>query len=216
MNGNSLKSQLEERKTNFSAQADERIKKIYEEGIGAVRESGIVERALNVGDRAPDFVLSNPLGRSVKLYDCLKEGPVLLTWYRGSWCPYCNLTLKALQEELPRFKAIGARLLALTPELPDRSLSLQEKGQLEFEVLSDRDNRVARKYGLVFELTREVAEIYGDKFKLKEHNGDEGNELPLAATYIIDRDGNIRYAFLDGDYRNRAEPSELTKLLGQL
>lgn len=209
----SLKSRLEERKSNFELKADEEKKRIYKEGLESVVESGIVSTAKQIGDKAPDFSLNNAVGNPVSLSEYLKKGDVVLTWYRGGWCPYCNLTLHALQQELPKFKANGANLIALTPELPDESISTSEKHELEFEVLSDIGNQVAREYGIVFQLTDEVAEIYNRSFGLNEYNGDESNELPLAATYIINQEGIIVYAFLDADYRNRAEPSELTEFL---
>ncbi len=208
-----LKSKLEERKANFSQKADDNKKRAYREGIESVENSGIVESAVQVGDTAPNFTLTNAVGDEVTLSEYLKEGRVVLTWYRGGWCPYCNLTLHALQEELPNFKANGANLIALTPELPNESISTTEKNELEFEVLSDVGNVVAREYGIVFKLTDEVAGMYNQSFALNTHNGDESNELPLAATYIIEQDGTISYAFLDADYRNRAEPAELTEFL---
>jgi peroxiredoxin len=204
-----LQEQLDEKRNRFNVTASEEKKEIYKEGIAAVANSGILEKALNVGDTAPDFTLINALGNSVRLYDALKNGSVILTWYRGGWCPYCNITLTALQEALPNFEAHGAQLLALTPELPDKSMSTAEKHQLDFEVLSDVDNLIGKQYGVVFELTPSVAAIYQSNFDLHGYNGNESNELPLAATYIIDKEANIRYAFLHPDYRYRAEPKEL-------
>ena len=207
---------LENRKSNFNQRADEKTKETYKEGLDAVLNSGILDSALNVGDIAPDFTLKNALGEEVSLKDYLKEGPVVLSWYRGGWCPYCNINLHYLQEELPNFQAEGANLIALTPETPDESISTAEKHELQFEVLSDLENKIGKKYGIVFQLTDEVAEIYNEKFNLNQHNGDNSNELPLAATYVIDMDGTIVYAFLDYDYRNRAEPSEITTFLKEL
>lgn len=207
---------LENRKSNFNQRADEKTKETYKEGLDAVLNSGILDSALNVGDIAPDFTLKNALGEEVSLKDYLKEGPVVLSWYRGGWCPYCNINLHYLQEELPNFQAEGANLIALTPETPDESISTAEKHELQFEVLSDLENKIGKKYGIVFQLTDEVAEIYNEKFNLNQHNGDNSNELPLAATYVIDTDGTIVYAFLDYDYRNRAEPSEITTFLQEL
>lgn len=209
----SLKSKLDEKKSNFEKNADETKKRIYNAGFEDVKNSDILSNAKQVGDAAPNFVLKNALGESVTLEDYLKEGPVVLTWYRGGWCPYCNLTLQQLQQELPNFKANNANLLALTPELPDQSISTTEKNDLEFEVLSDIGNKVAKDYGIVFSLTDAVAGIYNKSFDMNSHNGDTSNELPLAATYIINEEGKIEYAFLDTDYRNRAEPSEITAFL---
>ena len=215
-NGATLRSLLEQRKAEFAQTADEEKKRIYQDGIDAIRESGVVAGASKLGDQAPNFTLRNAVGESVELYDYLNKGPVILTWYRGGWCPYCNLTLKALQDELPEFTSLGATLIALTPELPDKSISTAEKIGLEFEVLSDLGNAVAREYGVVFQLMDEVAQIYNKSFNMKQYNGDDSNTLPLAATYIINRNREIVYAFLDEDYRNRAEPSELTDRLKAL
>lgn len=205
--------ELAARKESFNQKADESVKKAYKEGLTAVENTGILDNALNVGDKAPLFTLTNAVGEEISLESQLKKGPVVLVWYRGGWCPYCNINLHYLQEELPNFKAEGANLLALSPELPDQTISTAEKNELDFQVLSDLGNKVAREYGVVFKLTDEVAKRYNESFGLNQHNGDESNELPLAATYIINTDGVIEYAFLDVDYRNRAEPAELTEFL---
>lgn len=215
-NNTLLQSKLEEQKSNFSRKADDTKKKAYEEGITFVKESGFLYNAKKTGDVAPDFTLKNALGEPVQLSEYLKKGKVVLTWYRGGWCPYCNLTLNALQEELANFKKQGANLIALTPELPNESISTSEKNNLQFEVLSDVGNKVAKEYGIVFQLTGDVAELYNDAFAFHKHNGDTTNQLPLAATYIIDENGKIIYSFLDDDYRNRAEPSELTAFLQKI
>jgi peroxiredoxin len=209
----SLKTLLDAKRADFAAKAPDSKKKLYAEGIQAVADSGILESAVNVGDRAPHFSLTNATGNTVSLADELKKGPVVLTWYRGGWCPYCNITLRSLQNELSYFKAKGASLIALTPELPDKSLTTAEKNDLNFEVLSDVGNVVAKEYGIVFELIEGVADSYNKAFNLPEYNGDDSNQLPLAASYVINTDGTIVYAFLDADYRNRAEPSDIKKAL---
>lgn len=216
MNEVKLQTQLDELRDSFNSQAPQEVKTVYEAGVKTVDDSGITSKALQVGDTALDFSLTNAKGEMINLHDALKEGPVVLTWYRGGWCPYCNLTLQALEKALPEFKAAGAQLFALTPEVPDKSLSTAEKHALDFEVLSDIDNAVARQYGIVYQLTNEVAQIYASKFGLSDYNGNEKNELPLAATYVIDPQGKITYAFLEADYRKRAEPSEITAALNQL
>ncbi|MDX1350117.1 MAG: peroxiredoxin-like family protein [Putridiphycobacter sp.] len=212
----SLQSLLDERKANFEKTATDDKKQKYAEGLQAVRDSQIVENALQLGDIAPDFTLTNASGEAVNLYNELESGPVILMWYRGGWCPYCNITLHAMQENLPKFKAHGANLLALTPELPDSSMSTTEKNELAFQVLSDVDNRIARTYKVVFKLTEAVGNLYENGFGLSKYNGNNSNELPLAATYIIGQDKVIKYAFLDADYRNRAEPSEIIEVLNSL
>ncbi len=211
-----LDSLLNEKRVAFSNTASEDKKQVYNDGLESVKNSGILDKALNIGDKAPDFILNNQKGEPVTLYNELKNGPVILTWYRGGWCPYCNITLHYLQERLPDFRKAGASLMALTPELPDQSLSTTEKHNLEFLVLSDVANKIGKQYGVVFQLTQEVADIYQKAFGLHKYNGDESNELPLAATYVIDQNGIIQYAFLDADYRNRAEPDEIVAALAKL
>lgn len=211
-----LDALLDVKRQDGASKFTEEKKKIYADGIASVSDSGILDTALNVGDKALDFSLKNQLNQTVSLYDQLKDGPVVLTWYRGGWCPYCNITLHYLQDKLPEIKTAGATLLALTPELPDNSLNTSEKNNLEFSVLSDVGNVIGKNYGVVFKLTPEVATIYNNGFGLNEKNGDASNQLPLAATYVIDTNGIIQYAFLDADYTKRAEVSEIIAALKKL
>ena len=211
----SLAARLEARSEQAAGQLPADVRNEFAKGIAAVAESGILDRSKKTGDKAPDFALKNATGKEVRLSTLLKDGPVVLTWYRGGWCPYCNLALRALQEELPAFRQAGAQLVALTPELPDKSLDTTQKNELEFEVLTDLNHRVANDYGLAFKLTPRVREIYKEFFDLNEFNGEEAGDdtLPLAATYVIGTDGVIRWAFLDADYRKRAEPADITAFL---
>ncbi len=208
-----LANDLNKRKEAFSATASDYKKKIYAEGIQSVINDNVVENALQVGDTAINFTLKNSLHQNITLYDKLKDGSVILIWYRGGWCPYCNLTLNHMQASLPEFKKYNANLIALTPELPDSTLSTQDKHALKFDVLSDIDNKVAHQYNIVFKLTNDVADAYEQSFGLSKYNGNNSALLPLAATYIIGTDKVIKCAFLDPDYRNRAEPKEIVSVL---
>jgi peroxiredoxin len=213
---NGLQSTLDNAKKTWEAKAPEQIKKTFAEGIDDVVRQNVVVNAKNNGDNAPNFTLTNAIGKEVQLNEYLKKGPVVLTWYRGGWCPYCNMTLLYLQEQLPNIQLKGANLLALTPELPDKSISTTEKHQLQFEVLSDVGNKVAKQYGIVFKLTDAVADIYQKGFDLHGFNGDESDELPLAATYVIDQNGAIVYTFLDAEYTNRAEARDILAALDSI
>jgi peroxiredoxin len=188
----------------------------YEQGIEEVRKSGVTGKALQVGDRAPDFELLNAAGKKIKLSELTARGPVIVTWYRGGWCPYCNIALRGFQKLLPEIRAAGATLVALSPETPDNSLSTAEKNQLDFEVLSDRRNKVAHAYGVAYKVPKIVTEQSRGRLDLAKHNCDDSGELPLGATYVVDRKGVIRYAFVDADYRKRAEPSAVLAELRQL
>ena len=211
-----LQEKLDKIRAKFSKRAPEEIKEAFQEGVNELVENGMLDDVLKEGDRAKGFNLQNALGNEVSLKDYLDQGPVVLTWYRGGWCPYCNLTLKTLQEALPAIKDKGANLLALTPEIPDKSLNTKEKHNLEFEVLTDAHNRVAKEYGLAFQVPEYVNKFYLQNFDLAEYNQDDKYELPLAATYVIDTDGTITYSFVDADYRKRAEPKEILNQLDEL
>ncbi|CAM2995556.1 peroxiredoxin-like family protein [Flavobacterium frigoris] len=213
---NGLQATLDNAKNAWEAKAPEQIKEIYAEGIADVTRQNVVVNAKKNHDIVPNFILTNATGKEVQLSDYLKKGPVVLTWYRGGWCPYCNMTLHYLQEQLPNIQLKGANLLALTPELPDKSMSTVEKHELQFEVLSDVGNKVAKEYGIVFKLTDAVADTYQKGFDLHGFNGDESDELPLAATYVIDQNGVIVYTFLDAEYRNRAEAKDILAALDSL
>ena len=208
-----LSTRLKDRKDAWLKEASDDKKEMVDNHINDIIADSLLHKALQKGEKAPDFILTNAEGIDISLYEYLKKGPVVLTWYRGGWCPYCNLTLHALQEELPNIISAGGNLIALTPELPDNSLDTKEKHELQFEVLSDVGNKVGHQYGIVYNLTPELADAYHKKFNIHAQNGDQSNQLPLAATYVIDQRGIVEYAFLDADYRNRAEPIELTKTL---
>ena len=185
----------------------------YEQGIAEVRKSGVIDKALKVGDRAPEFTLPDATGKDVKLSELLARGPVVVTWYRGAWCPYCNVALRGFQKSLAEIRSAGATLVAISPQMPDNSLGTAEKGRLEFAVLSDRGNRAARAFGVAYKVPKVVTDQMKGRLDLAKYNGDDSGELPLGATYVIDRGGVIRYAFVDADYRKRAEPADVIAAL---
>lgn len=204
-----LHDELRAKKAAFDAQTDATTSRIYNEGVAELAAANLTGRAHQVGDKIPDFELNNALNQPVKLTDLLANGPVVLTWYRGGWCPYCNIQLRHLQQSLPELQAAGATLVALTPELPDSSLTTTEKNHLEFPVLTDYNNDLARRLGLVFTLNDDLAQLYSRFTSLEDYNGVATNELPLAATYVVGTDSVIRYAYLNPDYRERAEPADI-------
>ncbi len=213
-----IKSQLSVSLNNIQQawikETDSVIVEKFNNAINELNNSGIAKTALQVNDKVIDFELNNALGKTVKLSVLLQKGPVILTWYRGGWCPYCNIQLQYMQRYLPQFKAEGAILVALTPELPDKSLDTKEKNELKFEILTDLNNDVARKFGIVFILNNELVKIYNGR--LKTFNGVETNELPIPATYVIGQDYLIKYAFVDSNHRHRAEPTDILSVLKTL
>ncbi|MGN7438497.1 MAG: peroxiredoxin-like family protein [Alcanivorax sp.] len=200
---------LEQRKKDFGSKAEPQKRKDYDEGVEFVRQAGVVGRAKSVGDTAPDFTLKSAAGDDVTLSNLLKTGPVVMIWYRGEWCPYCNIHLEDVQAHLGEFKEAGAHIVAISPETPDHGWTLQDKKSIEYYVLSDLGSAVAKEYGVAYTLPPKIAEYYQDGFGLHEKNNDDSNILPIAASYVIGQDGKITYAFLDADYRKRAETSVL-------
>jgi len=205
-----LSQQLLDFQADFAGKAPAEIKATMAAATQALAASGIVEQTLDVGATALDFELPDATGQSVRLSDLLQQGPVVINFYRGEWCPYCNLALRAFQQLQTEFAAAGAQLVAISPELPDHSLSATEKHELSYPVLSDVGNVIAKQFGLVFQLAESLRPIYLNfGLDVPAHNGDDSYELPLPATFVIGRDRTIRYRFADADYTQRAEPSEV-------
>lgn len=170
--------------------------------------------ALQIGQKVENFSLANHNGENVELADLLKKGPVIISFYRGGWCPYCNLELKALNDYLPQFKTQSAQLVAISPQLPDETLSTAQKNDLEFDVLCDVSNKVAEQFGLLFTLDERIQALYTQfGIDFEHYYGDKSFKLPLPATYVINQEGVITYAFLSEDYTLRAEPIDVMAAL---
>lgn len=191
-------------------QADPHRDEAMQKRTAIVAETGVVETALKLGATAPDFELPDADGKPVKLAALRAKGPVILTWYRGVWCPFCNLQLHAYQQSLSEFQSLGATLVAISSQLPDSSRQTAEKSDLQFPVLSDVGSKVGRQYGLIYTLPD------GMRTDLHKYNGEGSRELPLAATYVVDASGKIVYAMVTADYSQRAEPADIIEALKKL
>jgi peroxiredoxin len=208
-----LLKEIEAYKEAFKAKAPEEKQKLMLQATEELEMAGVA-KGLKEGDTAPNFTLPDSTGKEVSLADYLSNGPVIITFYRGGWCPYCNLELKAYQRELEAIKQAGATLIAISPELPDASLSTKEKNELEFIVLSDEKNKVANEFNLVFKLPDYLIQIYKDSgLDIPGHNGNEDWELPKPATFVVDPSGKIIFAEVDSDYRNRTEPAKVIEVI---
>ena len=169
------------------------------------------------GDLAPDFVLPNAHGDNRQLSELLKDGPVVLNFYRGGWCPFCNLEFKALSDIMPQIKEKGASLISVSPELPDVSLTTIEKHNLPFEVLSDVGNEIADHYGLIMTVYEEIRPLYTQwGIDLPTANGDDSFQLPIPATYIIKQDGTIQTYYVNKNYTSRMEPKAILDALDNI
>jgi peroxiredoxin len=169
------------------------------------------------GGMAPEFSLPNALGRTIALRSLRDRGPVVVSFYRGRWCVYCNTALRALQRSLPEIEELGGSLCAISPQTPDNSLTMREKAEIGFEVLSDAGNAVARQFGIVYEVTPDMRPMYDElAIRLPDFNGDESWELPSPATFIVGRDGRIVWRFIDANYTHRADPDDIIAELVRL
>tara|TARA_R110002020_G_scaffold110231_1_gene254660 strand:+ start:122 stop:760 length:639 start_codon:yes stop_codon:yes gene_type:complete len=205
-----LKNANQQNRENIPSETLEVMDKATQDLI----DNGLSNSALKSGDTFPSAILKNATGKEIKLDDLLTKGPVVISFYRGGWCPYCNIELKALQQALPQIKEAGANLVAITPETPDNSLTTKEKNNLSFEVLSDINNELAREAGLIFKLPKDLLNIY-DNFgiDIEKHNKNADFELPMPATYVVDKNGKIIYAFVNEDYTKRADTSAILAAL---
>jgi peroxiredoxin len=208
----SLQQRLDRIKENYSKRMTAEQSANNEKNMQDIASTGVLQRALKVGDKAPTFALPNAKGGSTSLATLLQRGPVVLTFYRGGWCPFCNLQLRAMQQYWPEFRKMNAMLVAVSPQMPDSSMKTIEKNSLQFEVVSDMGNKTAKEYGVVYTLPEKMRVAY--QSTLQRYGGAEGlGELPIAATYVISQSGMITFAYLDADYRKRAEPTAILQHL---
>ena len=198
----------------LAASSDEQRE--FEAQARELLDDNVALRAIGRGEAAPDFALPNALGETVRLSDLLKASAVVLSFYRGRWCPYCSAQLERLQAQLPELESHGARLAVVSPQTLDNSLSTKEELGLGYEVLSDPGNEVARRYGVAFRVPEVFRTAYARLgVDLPRYNGDDSFELPVPATYVIGRDGEVAFAHVDADYTRRAElPGILSALQG--
>ncbi len=176
------------------------------------------ENAIKIGEKAPSFELPNPEGKLLSLDTLLEKGPIVITFYRGDWCPYCNLQLRALQARLPEIEALDATLVAISPQVPDGSLTKSEISEMDFIVLSDQDAKVATQFGVAWKVPEFLAEHMrvGRKLDLDEINNGNGTILPIPATFILGQDGVVKWNYVNVDYRTRSEPEEIIEILKKL
>lgn len=214
---NTLQQDLDAFKVEWTAKRPKETIALMEKADLQLAATDILQKALKAGDKAPDFTLFDAMRRKVSLSDTLEQGPVILVFYRGGWCPYCNLELRSYQRYLPEICKAGAQLIAISPQSPDTSLSTQEKNALVFPVLSDTENEVAEAFGIVFDLPDYLTKVYASfSIDLLEINDADRWALPLPATYVIGQDSTILKSFVETDYRIRMEPTEALAVITNL
>ena len=212
-----LAEQTQETVEAFIGGLPEDVQQVVGGSFERLLNSNITEHAKGIGDVAPQFCLPNVRGGDTVLSQLLENGPVVLSFYRGGWCPFCNLEFKALHDKLPEMQALDATLVGVSPETQAVSQQTVQDHHLEFEVLSDVGNRVAREYGLVMVVDEAIRPYYEQwGIDIPSANGDETFELPIPATYVIDQAGVIRAAHVDKDYTKRMEPADIVAALKEL
>jgi len=212
-----LTRQLKTQRRQSESRRERRQVGVMRRATSDLVKRGIEKTALQVGDVVPRFQLENTHGAAVDIYHALDADPVVLAFYRGGWCPYCNLTLCAYQAHLAEIHAHGARFVAVSPELRERSLANAKKFNLEFEILSDVGNAVAKRFGLAYQMPADLVAVYLElDTDIPKFNGDDSWELPVPATYLIVPDGKIVFASINAEYTERIKPGAVIRALKML
>ncbi|MEL6536527.1 MAG: peroxiredoxin-like family protein [Bacteroidota bacterium] len=210
----SLTEELAARKARSAERTAPEKYAIMKQATEVLQAENLSSQAKGVGDTLPDTTMSGATGESVTLSVLWSQGPLVISFYRGGWCPYCNMELRALQAILPQLAEHKASLVAISPETPDHSLNTQEKNELAFPVLSDIDNVYAKALGLTFQMPEKLRELYhSNGLHVDQHNGNEDYELPMPATYVVDQTGKVLEAFVPEDYTQRLDPQDILKAL---
>jgi peroxiredoxin len=210
----SLSNQLKAYTREYEKNSSKEYLQITDWSIRALKSSDLLKRSLKTSDSLPNGTLINEHGKPIQIYDLLKQTSLVITFYRGGWCPFCNLQLKALQRILPDIVEKGASLVAITPELPANSIKTKEHNYLNFTILSDVDNKYATALSLAYDLPSSLLNLYHDSgINLKSKTSNVDAQLPIPATYVVNQAGEITYHFLDPDYKNRAELEHIINAL---
>ena len=214
----SLQDKLDALKAEFETKmAPPAVVEVMHRVTDELIASGQAERALRAGDRAPSFALPDPDGKPVSSADLLAKGPLVVTFYRGAWCPYCNLDLQALEEARPDIEARGATLVAISQQTAPNSRKSQQTNKLGFTILSDKGGELAAKFGIRWKMPEDLQQIHKQLgADLPAFNGEGSWTLPMPARYVIGQDGVVAYAEINPDYTRRPEPSDIYPVLDRL
>ena len=211
---NELAKQIEQFNNELATQVPQEVLEAFGKSIEDLQKKKIEEKSIKLGEIMPEFLLPNVKNEIINSNEILKNGKMIIAFYRGSWCPYCNLELKMLQDHLPKIKDKNATLVAISPQSPDNSLTVVEKHNLTFEVLTDKDNTFAKQLGIVFELQDFVLPFYNALgINLSSFNKNDDTSLPIPAVFVVNENGIIIYKFADANYMNRIDIDELLNTL---
>lgn len=182
--------------------------------IGKLAKSGILNTALKVGDKAPNFELKDSNRNSVRLTSLTKKGSIVISFNRGNWCPFCNIEFKHLQNSVPEIKSAGANLIVISPQLPEKSAEIITQNGFDYPILFDKGNEVAKQFGIAFTLADTLRLIHKTfEMDIPGHNGDESFGLPVPATYVVNKENGIIFASVNPNWMERAETQEYIEIL---
>jgi len=205
-----LRDEFAERKELIAKYVPPETQAVHSKVIRDLKQSGIEQRILALGAKASVFELEDQNGKQISSSDLVAKGRLVICFFRGRWCPFCVGQLEAMNLILPQIKLAGANLVAISPQTVQQSFFMADQHGLEFPLLSDSGNRVARQFGIVYRVPEEQQAIYRRAFiNLPFANGDDSWQLPIPAMYILDRDGTVLFACADADYTGRPEPAEV-------
>jgi peroxiredoxin len=206
----SLHEIFAERRALIAKYVPSETQAVHARVIAKLKEVQLAEGVLRVGSKAPPFELNDHNGKTVSSLSLLSRGRLAISFFRGRWCPFCVGQMEAMNLILPQIKEAGASLLAISPQTVQQSFFMADQHKLVFPLLSDARNQVARQFGLVYRVPEEQQAIYRRAFvNLPFANGDDSWELPIPATFILDRDGTVLYTSASEDYTERPEPADI-------
>lgn len=209
-----LKQQISELNENLAKQLPKEVLELFGRSIQDLKVKNIEGASIRKGDMFPDFNLPNTNDEVVELNKLLQNGKVIIAFFRGSWCPYCNLELKALQDNLKQITDKNVTLVAISPQTSNYSEEFKSNHNLDFELLTDKNNTLAKQLGIAFELQNYVIPIYSTMgIELSAYNSNDNNELPVPAIFVLDTNARITYRFVDTNYMNRIDIQELINQL---
>lgn len=209
-----LRQIFAERKETIAQCVPADVQAIHERTVAALKAQGLAAKALAVGGKAPSFELSDQDGKRVSSADLLSKGRLVFSFIRGRWCPFCVGQMEAMNYIAAQIEAAGASLVAISPQTEKQAYFMHDQHNLLFPLLVDAHNAVARQFGLVYRVPEEQQRLYRSTFvNLPFANGDDSWELPIPATYVVDRDGMIVFAGVNEDYTERAEPLGVLEFL---
>ena len=212
-----FQEKLAQKKIEIEGSMPPEAVKIMHEATQVLVDQGLEEGVIKVGSKITDFVLENQNNDKVRLSDLYKDKPLVITFYRGVWCPYCNIDLEMLNEINPELKDKGVNLVAISPELPKYSRTIVKKENLSFDILFDAENKAAEHFGLKWAFQKDLKELYIQfGLDMEKLNGDDSWTLPMPGRFLIDTDGVVQYAEAAADYTKRPNPDNLFEAIDKL